>query len=64
MTPSIVAGLTAILLMLAGALLVAALCMFWRGLFPSWAVLRQNWIWAVLLVECWVLAALIGVVSK
>lgn len=49
---------------LASALLAAALIMFWRGLFPSWAVLRRNWVWAVLLVECWVLAVLVGVVIR
>lgn len=59
--------MTAILLTLealAGALLAGALIMFWRGLFPSRAVLRRNWVWAAILVECWVLAVLIGAVSR
>lgn len=30
---------------LAGALLAAALVMFWRGLFPSRVALRRNWVW-------------------
>lgn len=59
--------MTAILLTLeslAGALLATALIMFWRGLFPTRVVLRQNWVWAAILVECCVLAVLIGAVSR
>lgn len=53
-----------ILIVLSGAMLVAALVMFWRGLFPTWRVLRQNWMWAGILLECWILAVLVGVVSR
>jgi hypothetical protein len=49
---------------LASALLAVALIMFWRGLFPTRAVFCRNWMWAVILVECWVFAVLLGVAIR